>query len=129
MSRRNLQPLADHLGELSRRCFATGWYPEMPWYAWHFLRTGPQGAGRGQITPADIAELRDHARDLDGGWMLYPLSRPAYIDNTRWLMAYGGGPRKVVEETTRLERKLQVAMDAEDVDWVDGLLQGTRRWW
>lgn len=129
MSFRNLVPLEQLLGEISRRCFAVSWYPEIPWYGWYFTDRGPQGAGRGQVTPADVEMLRMCREDLDQGWLLYPLGRPAYIDAHRWLMAFGGGPPKVIEETRRLERKLQLAVDAEDDDRVHGLLQGTIRWW
>jgi len=127
--RRNLQPLESLLQDLSQRCWAVRWYPDIPWYAWHFSLTGPQGAGRGQITAADIEELRTYRADLEDGWMLYPHGRPAYIDRHRWLMAYGGGPAKVIEETRRLERKLQPFIDTEDWARVDALLQGTARWW
>lgn len=129
MSYRNLQPLESLLSELSQRCFATRWYPEIPWYGWHFALTGPQGAGRGQVTAADVAELRACQVDLEQGWMLYPYSRAAYIDHHRWLMAYGGGPPKVVDETRRLERKIKPFLDLEDFDRVDALCQGTMRWW
>lgn len=129
MSFRNLQPLEGVLSELSRRCFGVRWYPEMPWYGWHFMLTGPQGAGRGQVTKADVDELRACRDELEEGWLLYPLGRPAYIDKHRWLMAYGGGPPKVIEETRRLERKLSLAEQAGDEDRVYGLLQGTVRWY
>lgn len=127
--RRNLQPLESILSELSQRCFATRWYNGMSWWGYRFMTTGPQGAGRGQVTAHDVQQLREAAADLDGGWMLYPLGEPGYIDKHRWLMAYGGGPDRVIEETRRFERKLQLALDAEDYGWADALRQGTRRWY
>lgn len=129
MSRRNLQPLEALLSEISLKCWATRWYSGMPWWGFHFMRTGPQGAGRGQVTPQDVADLKTLHIDLDEGWMLYPLGRPAFIDKNRWPMAFGGGPDAVINETRRLERKLQSALDAEDNAWVDALLQGTRRFY
>jgi hypothetical protein len=128
MTRRNLQPIESILVELSQRCFATRWYNGMSWWGYRFMTTGPQGAGRGQVTAHDIAQLKDAVADFDGGWMLYPLQMPAYLSKDRWMMVYGGGPDRVIQETRRLERKVQLAMDAEDYAWMDGLLQGTRPW-
>jgi hypothetical protein len=129
MTRRNLQPLEELLVDISKRCFATSWYNGMAWWGWHFMITGPQGAGRGQITAQDVADMKLLNEDLDGGWMLYPLQRAAYFDHHRMVMAYGGGPNKVIQETQRLERKLKRAVDAEQWDRVDGFLQGTKSWW
>jgi hypothetical protein len=129
MTRRNLQPLEELLVEISQRCFATRWYNGMEWWGWHFMLTGPQGAGRGQVTAQDVADMRQLSLDLDNGWMLYPLQQAAFMDHHRMVMAYGGGPNKVIEEVRRLERKLQNAMNDEDWARVDGYLQGTRRWW
>lgn len=126
--RRNLQPLHGVLSDLSRRCWGVAFYPEIPWYGWHFLHTGPQGAGRGQVTAADVAMLAGCRDDLEGGWMILPLGHPAYLDRHKWMGMWGGGPRKIVEETLRLERKLQAAIDQEDEARFDGLLQGTIRW-
>lgn len=127
--RRNLQPLESLLSELSQRCFATRWYNGMTWWGYRFMTSGPQPAGRGQVSAHDIAQLKEAALELEGGWMLYPNQQAAYIDKHRWLMAYGGGPQRVIEDTRRLERKLMAAEAVEDWAWVDGLLQGTRRWW
>jgi hypothetical protein len=127
--RRNLQPLESLLQDLSQRCFITPWYPEIAWYAWHATLIGPMGMGRGQVSAADVEELRLYRQDLEDGWILYPHHRPAYLDKDRWLMAYGGGPAKVVDETRRLERKLQPFIDTEDWERVDRLLQGTMRWY
>ncbi len=130
MQRRNLQPLESLLGELSQRCFATRWYNGMEWYGFRVMQGGPGRVGRGEITPRDVAELREAHEDLDEGWMLYPLhEHAAYIDKHRWMMAYGGGPDRVIQEVRRLERKLELAIDVEDHRRVDGLLQGTIRWY
>lgn len=129
MTHRNLQPLESLLGELSQRCFATRWYNGMAWWGWHFMLTGPQGAGRGQVTAQDVAELRELSTELEGGFILYPMGYAAFIDRDRMVMAYGGGPEKVIQEEARLARKLQLAIDAEDHAWFTGLIQGTRRWY
>lgn len=129
MTRHNLQPLQAHLEELSLRCFGTRWYNGMTWWGYRFLETGPQHAGRGQVTMQDIRDLDTAKSDLGGGWMLYPLGYAAYIDHHRWMMAYGGGPDRVIQETRRLETKLQRALDQEDHLRVDQLLQGKARWY
>ena len=126
--RKDMAALESLLQDISRRCWGVHWYPEIPWYGWHFAVTGPQGAGRGQISEDDVLDLRDCCEALEGGWIIYPHHRPAWMDQHRWLMAYGGGPQKVVEETRRLERKLQPFIDTEDFARVDALLQGTMRW-
>ena len=128
-TRHHLQPLEEILVDISQRCFATRWYNGMAWWGWHFMITGPQGAGRGQVTAADIQEMSLLSQDLDGGWICYPLQRPAYYPKHRMVMAYGGGPQKIIEETRRLEKKLKRALDAEQWDRADALLQGNLNWW
>jgi hypothetical protein len=129
MIRHNLQPLESLLSDLSMRCFGTRWYNGMEWWGFRALQQGGGPIGRGMVSPQDVSQLREIHEELEGGWMLLAHNRAAYIGRDRWMMAYGGGPDRVVEEARRLERKLGIALEVEDHEWVDGLLQGTRPWW
>jgi len=125
--RKNLQPLETKLVELSQRCYGTRWYNGFNWYGYAAMERGPMVVGRAEINAHDVTELRQMHQEL-GGWMLYPLQMPAYVDTTRWRMWFGGGPNVVIENERRLERKLQIFTKAEMWSKVDGFLQGTEHW-
>jgi hypothetical protein len=62
--------LALRMSDLSEECWCAGWLTDCEFELWTLIHEGPSQWGMGEVTAADIAELR-RLSAKSGGWVTY----------------------------------------------------------
>lgn len=80
--------LQELMSEISEECYCASWLSGLEFDLWRAVEEGPRPYGQGDITAANVAELR-RLSDACGGWW----HDERFVTLDKWRAVYAAGPQ------------------------------------